>query len=79
MNVFFKKAEEIGSQVFGVPPPPQNAAPQAVQRPALGNVVEVEVSFEKHKFRVFLDICATAAAFSTQVYLATGVLPPDRN
>lgn len=71
MNVLFKKAEEIGSKVFGV-----GGSQSQNDQPALvSGVAEVELSYEQQRHKLHLDVSATAAAFSTQVYLATGVIP----
>jgi hypothetical protein len=71
MNVLFKKAEEIGSKVFGV----GNAPTPNDQPPLVTGVAEVELSYEQQRYKLHLDVSATAAAFCTQVYLATGVIP----
>lgn len=42
-------------------------------------VYAIELSYEQTSFRLWLDIYATAAAFSTQIYLATGVIPSRQN
>ena len=72
MNVFFKKAEELGSKVFGV----GGGSPSNTEQPPLvTGVAEVELSYEQQRHKLHLDVSATSAAFCTQVYLATGVIP----
>ena len=73
MNVLFKKAEEIGSKVFGVGS--SQPATNEQQPPLVTGVAEVELSYEQHRYKLHLDVSATSAAFCTQVYLATGVIP----
>jgi hypothetical protein len=77
MNVFFKKAEEIGNKVFGGGGSGGGGGAQAQQEqaPVVSGVAEVEVSYEQSRYKLHLDVSATAAAFCTQIYLATGVIP----
>ncbi len=75
MNVFFKKAEEIGNKVFGGGGGGGGAQAQQEQAPVVSGVVEVELSYEQSRHKLHLDVSATAAAFCTQIYLATGVIP----
>eukprot|EP00292_Cryptomonas_paramecium_P009021 CAMPEP_0113706040 /NCGR_PEP_ID=MMETSP0038_2-20120614/27488_1 /TAXON_ID=2898 /ORGANISM="Cryptomonas paramecium" /LENGTH=254 /DNA_ID=CAMNT_0000631157 /DNA_START=23 /DNA_END=783 /DNA_ORIENTATION=- /assembly_acc=CAM_ASM_000170 len=73
MNALLKKAEEIGSKVFGVGNP--QPSPEKESPPLSSGIAEVELHYEHTKHRLHMDLGATAAAFCTQVYLATGVVP----
>jgi hypothetical protein len=64
MNVFFKKAEEIGNKVFGGGGGGGGsgngggggAQAQQEQAPVVSGVAEVEVSYEQSRFKLHVDV-----------------------
>ena len=52
---------------------------QAMDETQILGVYVIELSYEQTCYRLWLDVYATVAAFSTRVYLATGVIPQRQN